>query len=64
MRTETEQSYRERILTVTPYWRVVGPKGQMNPKFPGGAEGQAQRLEAEGHILERAPGGPRVVLPT
>ncbi len=33
---------------IAPYWRVVGEKGELNEKFPLGAEGQAQRLEAEG----------------
>src|SRR5690242_3305964 len=35
-------------MRVTPYWRVVKDDGSLNPKFPGGIEGQATRLRAEG----------------
>jgi alkylated DNA nucleotide flippase Atl1 len=37
---------------ITPYWRVVGDDGKLNPKFPGGIEAQMQRLMAEGHTVE------------
>lgn len=37
---------------ITPYWRVVRDDGTLNAKFPGGIEGQAQRLRAEGHKVE------------
>jgi len=43
---------------VTPYWRVVGEGGRLNPKFPGGVDAQAFRLIQEGHTIE----GDRVVL--
>jgi hypothetical protein len=48
---------------VTPYWRVVGEDGSLNPKFPGGVEMQSEMLSLEGHRLELARGGkkPRVV---
>ena len=37
-----------------PYWRVVKARGECNPKFPEGDEGQAQRLAAEGHqVVQR-----------
>ncbi|MHC4519829.1 MAG: MGMT family protein [Planctomycetota bacterium] len=36
---------------VTPYWRVVKNDGSLNPKFASGVEGQAARLEAEGHTV-------------
>jgi len=47
---------------VTPYWRVVTGDGRLNPKFPGGIAAQAERLAAEGHVLEPAArgGAPRV----
>jgi alkylated DNA nucleotide flippase Atl1 len=32
----------------TPYWRTLKTGGEINPKYPGGAEGQARRLESEG----------------
>lgn len=37
---------------VTPFWRVVGDEGKLNPKFPGGVEAHAQRLRDEGHSVE------------
>lgn len=33
----------------TPYWRTLRAGGELNPKYPGGAEAQRARLEAEGH---------------
>jgi hypothetical protein len=41
---------------IAPYWRVVGEKGELNPKFPKGLEYQATKLEAEGHeIIRKSP---------
>ena len=37
---------------MAPYWRVTKSDGSLNPKFPGGVEAQARRLEAEGHKIE------------
>lgn len=37
---------------ITPYWRTIKSKGELNEKYPGGAEAQAARLEKEGHIIE------------
>jgi hypothetical protein len=37
---------------VTPYWRTLKGKGELNEKYPGGLEGQAKRLKAEGHEIE------------
>lgn len=36
---------------VTPYWRALKADGEINPKYPGGIEGQRRRLEAEGHAV-------------
>jgi hypothetical protein len=36
---------------VTPYWRTLKTGGEINPKYPGGAEGVAKRLRAEGHKI-------------
>ena len=33
---------------IAPYWRVVRNDGSMNPKFPGGVNGQAKQLKNEG----------------
>ena len=38
---------------VTPYWRTLKTGGELNPKYPGGAEGVAKRLRAEGHRIVR-----------
>ena len=34
---------------VTPFWRTLKSRGELNPKYPGGIQGQRRRLEAEGH---------------
>jgi hypothetical protein len=36
---------------VTPYWRTLKAGGELNPKYPGGAEQQKALLEAEGHTV-------------
>lgn len=36
----------------TPYWRTLKANGELNPKYPGGAEAQKALLEAEGHVVE------------
>ena len=35
----------------TPWWRTLKAKGELNPKYPGGAEAQKEKLEAEGHTV-------------
>jgi hypothetical protein len=45
---------------VTPYWRTLKTGGELNPKYPGGVEGIAKRLRAEGHRVVRK--GKRVLL--
>jgi len=30
-------------------WRTLKAGGELNPKYPGGVEGQRARLESEGH---------------
>lgn len=48
---EEEAEGKERV---TPYWRTLKAKGELNPKYPGGIEGQQARLEAEGHeVVQR-----------
>jgi hypothetical protein len=37
---------------VTPYWRTMKGKGELNEKYTGGVETQAKRLKAEGHQIE------------
>jgi 6-O-methylguanine DNA methyltransferase, DNA binding domain len=36
---------------ITPYWRTLKAKGELNPKYPGGLAAIAARLEAEGHTV-------------
>jgi hypothetical protein len=36
---------------VTPYWRTLKTGGEINPKYPGGVDGIAKRLRAEGHKI-------------
>ena len=33
---------------ITPWWRTLKGKGELNPKYPGGIEKQMELLEAEG----------------
>ena len=47
---EDEASGKKRV---TPWWRVLKSDGKLNPKFPGGEEEHAKRLEAEGHQIVR-----------
>lgn len=35
----------------TPYWRTLKANGELNAKYPGGAEAQKKQLEAEGHTI-------------
>lgn len=39
---------------ITPYWRTLKSKGEINAKYPGGIEAQAARLRSEGHIIDRS----------
>lgn len=36
---------------ITPYWRTLKVGGVINEKYPGGAEGQKNLLEKEGHKI-------------
>lgn len=38
---------------VTPYWRTLKAKGELNPKYPGGIENLTARLIDEGHTVEQ-----------
>ena len=38
---------------ITPYWRTLKVKGEINPKFPGGVAACAKLLRAEGHKIVR-----------
>jgi len=47
---EDEEEGRQDI---TPYWRTLKGKGELNEKYPGGVEAQAKKLKAEGHVIEK-----------
>jgi hypothetical protein len=38
---------------ITPYWRTLKTGGELNPKYPGGTEGQKLLLEQESHSVAR-----------
>lgn len=42
---------------ITPYWRTLKGKGELNEKYPGGMDAQAKRLKAEGHTIEMSKTG-------
>jgi hypothetical protein len=42
---------------ITPYWRTLKGKGELNEKYPGGVEDQAKKLKAEGHEIEMDKAG-------
>jgi alkylated DNA nucleotide flippase Atl1 len=44
-----EEQRREGKKDITPYWRTLKAGGVINPKYPGGVEGQKKLLEREGH---------------
>ena len=44
-----EEQRLEGRKDITPYWRTLKTGGVINPKYPGGVEGQKELLEEEGH---------------
>ena len=42
--------------STTPYWRTLKSTGELNPKYPGGIDGQSAHLQEEGHIIEPVKG--------
>jgi hypothetical protein len=45
-----EAAYEGRA-DITPYWRILKTKGELNPKYPGGIAALTARLQAEGHAV-------------
>ena len=41
----------QRNSDVTPYWRTIKSDGELNNKYPNGAEFQKKKLEEEGHAI-------------
>jgi len=46
-----EEDQAEGKKRITPYWRTLKSGGELNPKYPGGIEGQRAKLEVEGHTV-------------
>lgn len=46
-----DEAEREGKKRITPYWRTLKAKGELNPKYPGGVENHKARLESEGHTV-------------
>lgn len=46
-----DEAASEGLADITPYWRVLKTKGELNPKYPGGIAALTARLEAEGHTV-------------
>ncbi|UCG45897.1 MAG: MGMT family protein [Candidatus Bathyarchaeota archaeon] len=55
-----DEQREEGIKDITPYWRVLRADGVINPKYPGGVEGQRTLLEEEGHTV--IPRGKKLVV--
>ncbi len=51
-----EEAAAEGKKDITPYWRTLKSKGELNEKYPGGVKAQAAWLRAEGHTI--LPGNP------
>jgi len=52
-----EEEKAEGNKAVTPYWRTMKGKGELNEKYPGGVVEQAKKLKAEGHEIETDKAG-------
>jgi hypothetical protein len=55
-----EEDLRNGKKQITPYWRVIGTDGSLNPKLPGGTETQAAKLKQEGHRIAAGKKPPKV----
>jgi len=51
-----EEAAAEGKKDITPYWRTLKFRGELNEKYPGGVEAQAARLREEGHAIEPGRG--------
>lgn len=51
-----EEAAAEGKTNITPYWRTLKSKGELNEKYPGGTEAQAVHLREEGHTIEPGRG--------
>ncbi len=51
-----EEAAAEGKRDITPYWRTLKSKGELNEKYPGGIAAQAAHLRKEGHTIEPGRG--------
>lgn len=53
----------EEIGEYLPFWRTIKNNGSLNPKYPGGAENQKEKLEKEGfNIIQKGRKNIRYVI--
>jgi hypothetical protein len=46
-----DESQAEGQKKITPYWRTLKTKGELNPKYPGGIASLKRKLLGEGHAI-------------
>jgi len=47
-----EEDSSEGKKVITPWWRTLKSKDELNEKYPGGVVEQAKKLKSEGHTIE------------
>jgi hypothetical protein len=52
-----EEDIAEGNKDITPYWRTMKGKGELNEKYPGGVIAQGAKLRTEGHEIEKDKAG-------
>ncbi len=55
-----EEAAAEGKKNITPYWRTLKSKGELNEKYPGGVDAQVAHLKEEGHTIDSGKKPPRV----
>jgi hypothetical protein len=48
-----DEAASEGSADITPYWRLLKDKGELNPKYPGGIAALTARLNDEGHSVHQ-----------
>ena len=51
-----EEAAAQGSSRITPYWRTLKSKGELNIKYLGGVKSQSARLRSEGHTIEPVKG--------
>jgi alkylated DNA nucleotide flippase Atl1 len=54
------QVIAHKASTTTPYWRLLKQNGELINYFPGGVQGHAKLLKAEGFAIDAAGKAPKV----